>query len=525
VQTLDADIVILGSGAAGGTLAATLSELTGARILLVERGGHFGREFFNQLEWDMSQALYAEKGTRSTADGAIPVRGGECVGGGTTVNVALSFNPIERIWRGWQGSGLEGFSFDAAASDYGIDHLNVPRCLAEVRGRTNVHFPADSEVNRNNARFAKGCAALGIRASRFELNMRGCIGCGFCSSGCAYDAKRGTLVTFIPDAIERGVRLVHHAYAERVEYESRGASLVATGVVVTVRPTQPGSRPNSLEPGTYRIRAKLVIVSAGAIETPALLLRSKHPDPYERLGRGLVLHTSLPFIGRAPSEVAGHQGVEGTMYSDHFAESDGFFFECLFGHPLYGAAVLPGFGRENFDLMLSFRRLFGFGAMLVDESADDNRVEWDALAGKPRIVYRLTASDAVRLRKAARIGMEVLFAAGAEEAWIASEEPLGPLPTAHFRDASEAKYAELLRFTPHRTTITSAHAQATTKMGTDPRRSTLNSRGETHAVRNLVVCDSSAFPASCGANPMISIMTMARYQGRRIAGEAARYGL
>jgi choline dehydrogenase-like flavoprotein len=213
------------------------------------------------------------------------------------------------------------------------------------------------------------------------------------------------------------------------------------------------------------------------------------------------------------------------MYSDHFAESDGFFFECLFGHPLYGAAVVPGIGRDHFELMLSFRRLFGFGAMLVDESAHDNRVEWDTTAEKARIFYRLTAGDAARLRKAARIGMEIVFAAGATEAWIASEEPTGPLASPHFRDAAEAKYAELLRFVPHRTTLTSAHAQATMKMAADPAQGALDSRGETHSVRNVVVCDSSAFPSSCGANPMLSIMTMARYQGRRIAAESARYGL
>jgi len=62
-------------------------------------------------------------------------------------------------------------------------------------------------------------------------------------------------------------------------------------------------------------------------------------------------------------------------------------------------------------------------------------------------------------------------------------------------------------------------------MGEDPRISMINSRGESHFVENLLVCDSSAFPSSCGANPMISIMTLARYQGKRIANELSRYNL
>jgi choline dehydrogenase-like flavoprotein len=91
--------------------------------------------------------------------------------------------------------------------------------------------------------------------------------------------------------------------------------------------------------------------------------------------------------------------------------------------------------------------------------------------------------------------------------------------------AAEAAYCSDLRFEPHRTTLTSAHAQATTKMGEDERRTVANSRGESREIRNLVICDSSSFPTSCGANPMLSIMTMARYQGRRIAAELARYDL
>jgi len=59
-------------------------------------------------------------------------------------------------------------------------------------------------------------------------------------------------------------------------------------------------------------------------------------------------------------------------------------------------------------------------------------------------------------------------------------------------------------------------------MGEDPTTSVVDSRGRSHHVRNLVVCDSSVFPDSCGANPMLSIMTLARYQGQRIAAELGR---
>ncbi len=522
---LECDILIIGSGAAGGTLAAVLSAQTPHSIILVEKGPHYTSRFFNQREWDMN-ALYADEGNRATHDGAIVVRGGECVGGGTTVNVALSLDPHADVWERWRRDfGLEGFSFTDAASDLGIPGLNLASSLREVRARLNVHAPPDSAVNENNRLFAAGCERLGIPAKRFELNMRGCIGCGFCGQGCAYDAKLGTMLTYVADAVARDVRLIHHCDVETVTFEARNGRPTATGIRGRVRPTAPGSEPNLVAPGPVNIRARLVIVAAGAIESPALLQRSGHPDPHDVIGRGLVVHTSLPIIGFMDRPVENYRGISGTYYSDHFRESHGFYYECLFGHPNYAAALMPGVGPEHFSVMQRYTQAVGFGVMLIDEVDRRNRVEWNAPLGRPVIRYRLREPDKARLRFAARLGVEIMFAAGANEVLLPSEEPIGPLPAPRFRRAADAAHCADLQFLPHQTTITSSHPQASVKMSESPRLAVTNSRGESHQVQNLLVCDSSSFATSCGANPMISIMAMAHYQGRRIAAEGARYGL
>ena len=209
MRTLKCDVLIIGSGAAGGVLAATLAQRTNQDILLLEKGGHFASDFFNQRDLDMS-ALYAERGRRSTRDGAIPVRGGECVGGGTTVNLALCFDPIATVWERWKRRcGLRGFSFEPEAADYGIAELNMPNCLRDVRARLHVHQVAAEQVNDNNRLLELGCERTGIPSKRFELNMRDCLECGFCAQGCAYDRKQGTMVTYIADAMRQGVRLLH----------------------------------------------------------------------------------------------------------------------------------------------------------------------------------------------------------------------------------------------------------------------------------------------------------------------------
>jgi choline dehydrogenase-like flavoprotein len=522
---LTCDIVIIGSGAAGGVLAATLSELTNKKIIVLEKGGWFGAEFFNQREWDM-RVLYADEGGQTTLDGAIPVRNGECVGGGTTVNFALCFDPVERIWKSWRDwHGVSGFSFDAHANDYGVAGLNVPGALAEVRARINVHPAADEEINDNNRILADGCRATGIESKHFELNMRGCVRSGYCAEGCAYDAKLGTMVTYLSDAVARGVQIIHHCDVERIVMERRKGALTATGIRGRVRTSRAGSRPNSIVPGRLEIDAKLVIVAAGAIATPVLLQRSRHPDPHGRIGRGLVLHPSLPVIGVFDHVIENYRGIPGTVFSDAYRDSHHVYFESLFGHPVYGALVIPGTGAEHFDLIRSLPRLAGFGVMLVDEVNDSNRVEWSAADGKPRIHYQVSAADKERLRFGAARAVETMFGGGAREVLIASDEPVGPRGVPRFRDPAESRHCSDLQFLSHRTVLTSSHAQASAKMSDDPKLGVVSSRGESHHVRNLIACDASSFPASCGVNPMLSIMTMARYQARRIAAELARYAI
>jgi choline dehydrogenase-like flavoprotein len=509
------DVVIIGSGAAGGVLAATLAELTGLRIILLEKGPFLGSEGFNQRELEMHRLLQAEQGRRTTADGAMPVRGGECVGGGTTTNYALALDPLPAVWKQWRDAyGLEGFSFDPEAADYGIAGLNMATALNEVKSRLGVAPAPDEWVNDNNQVFERGCRALGITTRRFPLNIRDCLGCGYCGQGCAYDRKQSIGNTYLADALANGVKLIHHCEVERIEVDRRGR---ATGILATVSPTRRKSRANSVAPGPLRIHARLVIVAAGAIATPEILYRSNHPDPHRRIGRGLVLHPAVPIIALLDHPIENYRGTPGTIYSDHFYRSDGFYLECLFSHPVYGAVVMPGFGEDHFDLLRSLQRIAGCGAMLIDSVEDVNRVE--VTPAGYRIHYRLTGGDRDRLRTACRAGVDVMLAAGASEVLLPSQERIGPMGKARFRSAADSQACMELQFVPHRTTVTSAHCQGSTKMSRDPRLAVADGRGESHFIENLLICDSSSFPESCGTNPMLSIMTMARYQGRRIAAE------
>jgi ferredoxin len=274
---LTCDALVIGAGAAGATVAATLAEGGFGSVVLVEKGPYYDASFFNQRELDMS-ILRADRGRRTTADGAYPVQSGECVGGGTTVNFALCFDPVPAVWRRWRDEfGVAGFSLDERAADYGIPGLNLAAAVRDVRRRIDVRPVPATAVNENNRLFARGAAALDIEVKPFELNMRGCIGCGFCGQGCAYDAKRGTLVTYVPDALARGVRLVHHCEVERLVFTAGPHGVRAAGARGTVRTTVSGSRANMVEAGPIAIEARIVVLAAGAAASPALLQRSASP--------------------------------------------------------------------------------------------------------------------------------------------------------------------------------------------------------------------------------------------------------
>src|SRR6266581_1565901 len=89
-----ADACVIGSGAAGAVMAARLAEM-GARVVLLEEGGLYTRNDFDLQEATAYPRLYQEKGQRATADLAITVLQGRCVGGGTTVNWTTSFRTPE----------------------------------------------------------------------------------------------------------------------------------------------------------------------------------------------------------------------------------------------------------------------------------------------------------------------------------------------------------------------------------------------------------------------------------------------
>jgi choline dehydrogenase-like flavoprotein len=257
-----------------------------------------------------------------------------------------------------------------------------------------------------------------------------------------------------------------------------------------------------------------VVLSAGSLGSPTILLRSGISN--DQIGRGLILHVSMPIIGRFDHPIDALSGTQSSVYVDDELVKNGYALESMSAEPLYAAVMSPGPAMHTFDMVKSYRYLAGFGVMLIDTPSPENRVTLDA-QGEPLIEYKLSDPDKDRFRRAVAQAVRIMFLAGAKEVYLPTTENIfgssedTELHAVILNDSKQADLVETrLQFTPNRTIMTSAHMQATDKMGASPRNSVVSREFRVWGTEGLYVVDGSIFPTSIGANPMQSIYTFAK---------------
>ena len=484
MKILECDIVIVGSGAGGGTVAERLSPLCkqGARILLLEAGPHYTCEFFTQREVEMSQALYAHAGGYLSQDSAITLATAKMVGGSSGVYTGVTFRIPDAALKVWNVPGLTPEEL-------------APR-FERLEKENNVARLSDDQVNRSNQLFKQGLEKLGWNCQDLRINLRDCKGTGFCNLGCAEGAKQGTLEVQIPKATERGVTLVPNAQATRI-YDDRSLD-------VTVSEAPPGSRPGPLAPGEYEVRAKQVILSAGCPGTPALLLGSDDFRSLPGLGRYVTLHPTTTTYGIHPEEVNGHRGFPKAYYTDQFSESEGYYVETCFYFPMTTAKNLECWGDAHRQIMRKYNHLMSCILLIHDQAERRNRVVLKN--GQPVFDYKLSHDFTVSLAKAQRSVAKIFFAAGCENVHVSlsSRTLLNPKDL----DSLE-RLISPQNYRRGRTTLSTAHLMGGCRMGADPRKSVTDNRGRVHGFDWLYVADSTLFPSCSRANPYLTIMALA----------------
>lgn len=492
---LEADAVVVGSGAGGAVVAYELAA-AGKRVVVLEGGPYVPSSTFTERYTEMMERLYASGGGQTNTTGDLIVLQGTCVGGSTVVNAAACFRTPEPILRDW----VARFGLAALAPE------KLRPYFERVEGRLSVHVNGPEEINENSRLLAAGCDKLGYSYRPIARNVKDCALTGFCLAGCATDRKQSMLVTYIPWAIAKGAQV----FADTRVDEILTAGGRAVGVRGTMRDPATGEAVCDVT-----VRAKAVVLSAGAVQTPVLLLKNELANRSGQVGRNFACHPSLGVVGRFEHDVFGYKGATLGLYCDEFEapEKGGFILEGGMAGADFIAVGAPGFGAGNVAFMKDFNKIAGLVSLIHDENAGS--VTWDEAVGA-KIDYALAEKDKATIRKCMVAAAKIFLAAGAREVVLPTYVP------AIIRSEAEiAGVVDGLVIEEHTLRLTSYHPQGTCRMGTDPDATVVSPRGETHDVDGLFVADASLFPTSIMVNPQISVYAIATYVAEQVAAALA----
>ncbi|MFN0177806.1 MAG: GMC family oxidoreductase N-terminal domain-containing protein [Gemmatimonadales bacterium] len=479
------DVAIVGSGAGGGTVAARLAPLVaqGKSVVVFERGPRFEDHEFTGRESDMAGALYADGGGFLTADGTMTLAFARGYGGSTIVYTGTSLVAPERVITHWNVPEL--------------DHADLARRSARYQAENNVALLPDELLNDNNRLFLTGATAAGYRAEQFPLNLRGCRGSSLCNLGCPNAAKQGTNRVQLPAAERQGVSVVTRAEVTRLGERQ-------LQVLVHAKPPGAKGRESEWAPGDYLIDADTVVLAAGAIGTPALLLASTLTGLPPRVGHGFTAHPALILVGEHPRPISNDVGHPKSFFIDRAAE-EGYVLETCMYFPFVTAKNLTGFGPEHSQLMTAFPRLQMILVLACDKAVSENRLTVDR-AGQPVVHYRFTEPVIESLARATRASARIFFAAGATRV----HAPLADPPMLESRDRDRVDHLISARhFRSGTVSISAAHLMGGTGMGRSSADSVTDGWGRVHGRPWLRVADASLFPDSLEINPYLTIMALA----------------
>ena len=312
-EILETDVVIVGSGCGGAVCAKNLAE-AGHRVMVVEKAYHWGPEHLPMSEKDGQIHLFANGGVDSSDDNSLVIVSGQSWGGGGTVNWSASLQTQAFVRNEWAGRGLPFFT----SSEF-QDSLDRVCHRMGVSARHVEH-------NKNNQILADGARKLGYSQKAVPQNTGGSKHyCGYCTLGCGAAEKQGPVVSFLPDAQRAGAQFVEGLQVDKVMFENHNGYETAVGVKGSWKSRDSFGGVGGPDKTTREviIKAKRVIVSAGTLESPLLLLRSGLRN--SQIGRNLYLHPTCMIYATFPDQepIKPWEGAILTNLVDEFQNLDG----------------------------------------------------------------------------------------------------------------------------------------------------------------------------------------------------------
>ena len=510
----DSVVVIVGSGAGGGTLGTQLA-LKGIDTVILEAGSrHETWDFIND-EWDSFSQLAWKDKRRTSGDWRVskdfpnlPAWIVKSVGGSTVhwAGASLRFQEHE-----FKTKTHYGELADANLLDWPIDlkEMEPWYAMAEDRmGVTRTNGIPGLPGNNNFKVMEAGAKKVGykeVHTGRMAINSEprddraSCLQIGFCFQGCKSGAKWSTLVAEIPKGEATGKLEVRpDCMVLKIEHDASGK---VTGVVYADK-----------EGKQHLQKARVVSVAGNSIESPRLLLNSassQFPDGLAnssgQVGRNYMRHTTGSVYGIFDKPVHMYRGTTMAGIVRDEARHDpsrgfvgGYEFETLsLGLPFMAAFLDPGkWGRDFSSAMDGYANMAGMWIVGEDMPRADNRI---TLADEkdehgmpiPDVHFDDHANDTAMRNHAYKQGAAIYDAVGAVRT---IETPAYP----------------------------STHNLGTNRMSEKPEDGVVNRFGQTHDIPNLFVSDGSQFTTGAAENPTLTIVALALRQADHIAGRMAK---
>jgi choline dehydrogenase-like flavoprotein len=511
----DSLVVIVGSGAGGGTLGNELAQ-KGIKVVILEAGGRYETQDFVNDEWE-SFAQLAWTDMRTTSGSwrvardfpNLPAWIVKAVGGSTThwAGASLRFEEHEFKTRTTYGAlpganlldwpitlaELEPY-YDRAEKKMGVTGTNgIPR----LPGNNNYKVLANGAKKLGYKEFHSGNMAIN---SQPRDGRGACQQIGFCFQGCKSGAKWSTLVSEIPKGEATGNMEVRSGcHVAKIEHDATGK---VTGVVYI---DEKGAM--------QRQKARVVAVAGNSIESPRLLLNSASsmfPDGLAnssgQVGRNYMRHMTASVYATFEKPVHMYRGTTMAGIIRDEARNDpkrgfvgGYEMETLsLGLPFMAAFLEPGgWGRSFTSAMEDYDHMAGMWLVGEDMARETNRITLDATAkdkhGLPvaSVHFDDHANDIAMRKHGFGQGVKVYEAAGATRVFETTPYP-------------------------------STHNLGSNRMSEKARDGVVNKYGQTHDIKNLFVSDGSQFTSGAACNPTLTIVSLAIRQAETIAGMMSR---
>jgi choline dehydrogenase-like flavoprotein len=499
-----ADIVIVGTGAGGGTLGAYLAE-RGWKVVMLDKGGFFRAEDFTQREDDAMGDFNGRRGLDSTVDNSVFLNYAEAVGGCTVHYWGDSFRtPEDRLERWRTQRGLDWMTPDELNPHWDI-----------IEKELGIHIAGPELFNENNRLVKKGCEALGIDGHAVPTARIDCIACGWTQFGCAYNRKSSQLITTIPRVSKKDGRIYSDAHVKHIIVEN-GRAVGVEGHFVDRGSDKPRAK--------FRVDAPIVMVASGGIGSAELLLRNFASDPV--IGKRFYINPHFFVFADFGRPIDNTTGIP-CAYSVHEwrkirTDDEGRYqgggYIMLSSHQSPGimAVLVSEAGAAHTERMKKYHHYASTMSVIDEDNPGSVYIDAD---GFRRTRFRVRGVDQLKAVDYLKNASRIFLAAGAQEVLIPD---LYGTVVRNERDVEEK--IGLRSVQPNAQFVAGSHFLGTAPLGADPLDSFAKPTGEAHRVRGLFVCDGSAVPSSISVDPSLTIMGVARHIASGLHDNHGRLG-